>query len=73
MLPRKARVRRDGTVQEIPAETVVPGDILLIEAGEKIGADGRVVLAAGLQVEESGLTGESQPAPITKGTRSASS
>jgi Ca2+-transporting ATPase len=61
MLPRKARVRRDGTVQAIPAETVVPGDILLVEAGEKVAADGRVVLSAGLQVDESGLTGEFQP------------
>lgn len=64
MLPRKARVRRDGAVQEIPAQAVVPGDILLVEAGDKVAADGRVTLSAGLQVDESGLTGESQP--VTK-------
>jgi P-type Ca2+ transporter type 2C len=61
MLPRKAHVRRDAAGQEIPAETVIPGDILLVEAGERVTADGRVFLSAGLQVDESGLTGESQP------------
>ena len=58
MLPRKTRVRRDGAVQEIPAQAMVPGDILLVEAGEKVAADGRVILSAGLQVDESELAGQ---------------
>ena len=61
MMPRSARVRRDGQIQEIPAHAVVPGDILLVEAGERVAADGRILLAAGLQVDEFGLTGESAP------------
>jgi P-type Ca2+ transporter type 2C len=61
MMPRSARVRRDGRIHEIPAQGVVPGDVLLIEAGERVAADGRIMLAAGLQIDESGLTGESAP------------
>ena len=61
MLPVTARVRRAGTVQEIPAEDLVPGDIVLIEAGDRVAADGRIVLAANLEVDESTLTGESVP------------
>lgn len=61
MLPRKARVRRDGASHEIAADDVVPGDILLIEAGDRVAADGRLVLTAGLEIDESALTGESQP------------
>ncbi len=62
MLPRKARVRRDGVTQDIAADDVVPGDILLLEAGDQVAADGRLWLAAGLEIDESTLTGESQPA-----------
>ena len=62
MMPAKATVRRDGSSQKIDAETVVPGDILLLEAGDSVSADGRLMLAAGLEIDESALTGESQPA-----------
>jgi len=62
MLPSKARVRRDGVSHDIAADDVVPGDILLIEAGDRVAADGRLWLAAGLEIDESALTGESQPA-----------
>ena len=62
MLPVKAHVRRDGTQQEIDASAVVPGDILLLEAGDQVCADGRLAVAAGLEIDESALTGESQPA-----------
>jgi Ca2+-transporting ATPase len=62
MLPSKARVRRDGVSHEIAAEDVVPGDVLLLEAGDRVAADGRLALAAGLEIDESALTGESQPA-----------
>ena len=54
-----ARVIRDGKQSEIPASEVVVGDILLIEAGNVAAADGRILEAASLQVNESALTGES--------------
>ena len=62
MLPVSATVRRDGSSQKIDAEAVVPGDILLLEAGDSVSADGRLFVAAGLEIDESALTGESQPA-----------
>lgn len=61
MLPRTAHVWRSGQIHEIPAREVVPGDILMVEAGDRVAADARILLAAGLQVDESGLTGESAP------------
>lgn len=61
MLPVTARVRRGARKEEIPAEELVPGDIVLLEAGDKVPADGRVILSAGLEVNESALTGEAQP------------
>src|SRR4029077_17318645 len=62
----KARVRRDGHLAEIPAERLVPGDIVAIEAGDIVPADGRLLKAATLEVDESALTGESLP--VAKGT-----
>ena len=56
------RVRRDGQILEIPAEEVVVGDITLFEAGDLVPADGRLLVAATLEIEESALTGESTPA-----------
>jgi Ca2+-transporting ATPase len=61
MMKTIARVRRDGQPIEIDAEEVVPGDIVLVEAGNLIPADGRVVVAATLEIEEAALTGESLP------------
>jgi len=55
------RVRRDGAVREISAKELVPGDILIIETGNIIPADARLILTAGLRVQESTLTGESEP------------
>ena len=60
----KAVVRRDGEIKEIPTEEVVPGDIVLIDAGRSIPADVRLIETANLQIEESALTGES--VPVTK-------
>jgi len=60
-----ARVRRDATVRTIPADRVVLGDVLEIEAGDVIAADCRVVDAAGLAIDESTLTGE--PTSSAKG------
>ena len=56
-----ARVLRDGVPTEIPAENVVPGDILVLEEGDRIPADARLVEAVDLYVDESMLTGESIP------------
>jgi P-type Ca2+ transporter type 2C len=62
MLNPIARVRRSGQERIIPAEELVPGDIVLLEAGDRIPADGRFVIAHALEVDESSLTGESVPA-----------
>ena len=56
---RSARVRRDGHARIISAEEMVPGDIILIEAGDAISADLRLVEASNLAADESTLTGES--------------
>ena len=61
MMKTIARVRRDGQAVEIDADELVPGDIVLVEAGNRVPADGRVVLAATLEIEEAALTGESLP------------
>jgi len=57
-----AAVIRDGVELGIPARDVVPGDIILIRAGDKIPADVRLIQAINLQIEEAALTGESIPA-----------
>jgi P-type Ca2+ transporter type 2C len=61
MMKATARVRRDGSESEIPAEQVVVGDIALIAAGDEVPADGRIIRASALQIDESALTGESVP------------
>ncbi len=61
MLIMTARVRRGGERVEVPAEELVPGDIVGFEAGDKVPADGRILVSATLEIEEAGLTGESTP------------
>ena len=61
MMKATARVRRDGSEAEIPAEQVVVGDVVLLSAGDQVPADGRIVAASALQIDESALTGESTP------------
>jgi P-type Ca2+ transporter type 2C len=61
MMKTVARVRRDGQAIEIDAEELVPGDVVLIEAGNRVPADGRICVAATLEIEEAALTGESLP------------
>jgi P-type Ca2+ transporter type 2C len=65
MMVVKAKARRDGTMVEVPMEELVPGDIVNIEAGDLVPADGRILRAATLEIDESALTGESQPVPKT--------
>src|SRR3954465_1773152 len=61
MMIVKARVRRDGALAQLPAEQLVPGDVVEVEAGDVVPADGRVLAAAALEIAESALTGESVP------------
>jgi len=63
MMVVKAKVRRDGELVEIPMEQLVPGDIVNLEAGDLVPADGRIIRAATLEIDESALTGESAPVP----------
>src|SRR5512139_3855941 len=58
-----ARVRRNGQAVEIDAEELVPGDIVLMEAGNRVPADGRLFVTATLEIEEAALTGESVASP----------
>jgi len=67
MVAYKALVIRDGKKQQIASTEIVPGDILLLEAGDKIQADGRILEENDLQVNESALTGESEP--VLKNTK----
>jgi Ca2+-transporting ATPase len=64
MAAAHANVIRDGERQSIPAAEVVPGDIILIEEGDTVPADGRVIQSTSLKVAEAALTGESLP--VTK-------
>jgi Ca2+-transporting ATPase len=61
MLPSYARVIRDKQDQQILAEELVPGDIILVQEGDRISADARVLESSDLQVNQSTLTGESNP------------
>jgi len=61
MLPVNARVVRDGAEQQISADDLVPGDVMLVEEGDKISADARLLSSNDLPVNQSTLTGESTP------------
>ncbi|WP_075981821.1 cation-translocating P-type ATPase [Bacillus massilinigeriensis] len=61
MLSSYARVIRDGKEQQILTDELVPGDILLVEEGDKIAADSRLIQSSEMQVNQSALTGESNP------------
>jgi len=71
MLSAEARTLRGGETRMIPAEELVPGDIVLLESGDKIPADLRLVDAKNLRTEEAALTGESVPADKSTETVSA--
>ncbi|KAF0129119.1 MAG: Ca2+-transporting ATPase [Bacteroidetes bacterium] len=57
----KALVRRDAVIKEVDTEKIVPGDILILDAGRIISADIRLIESFNLQIDESSLTGESVP------------
>ncbi|MHB8780093.1 MAG: cation-translocating P-type ATPase [Candidatus Geothermincolia bacterium] len=61
IMPKRTRVMRDGREQEIDAEDLVPGDLMILEAGNNVSADGRLIVASEMQVNNSALTGESEP------------
>lgn len=61
LLPRKVIVLRDGKEKEVSAEELVPGDIIFLEEGDSISADARLIETFNMRVDNSALTGESQP------------
>jgi len=61
MLSPAATVMRDGRRSSVPAETLVPGDVVLLESGDRVPADLRLLETKGLRIEEAALTGESVP------------
>ena len=60
MTPQKAKVIRDGKLKDINAEELVPGDIVILESGNYVPADGRIIESNNLKIEESSLTGETE-------------
>ncbi|TKR77554.1 hypothetical protein L596_018504 [Steinernema carpocapsae] len=70
MIPPKARVIRDGKEKEIEAKNVVIGDVVLIQGGDRVPADVRIISGRGLKVDNSSLTGESEPVLRTPDTTS---
>ena len=66
MTAATSKVLRDGAVAELESSRLVPGDVVMLEAGDAVPADGRLLACASLQIEEAALTGESVPS--TKST-----
>ena len=60
-----ARVRRAGRVDQVDATALVPGDVVLLEAGDMVPADGRIATSATLEVQEAALTGRARPCQRT--------
>ncbi len=65
LLSPRAKVRRQGRLLEVPAEELVPGDLVIVESGDRIPADLRLLQVKNLRIDESALTGES--VPVSKG------
>jgi len=61
MAAPRAKVRRDGVVKQVPAREIVPGDIVLLDIGDRVPADARLIECSNLKVDEAILTGESMP------------
>lgn len=67
LLASKAKVIRNGKPREVEAAEIVPGDVIIMDAGDKVPADGRLIEENELRVNNSALTGESEPQPRTAG------
>lgn len=65
MLAPTARIRRDGELREVAAEDIVPGDLVFLEAGDRVPADLRILSAHGVRADEAALTGEAVPVEKT--------
>jgi len=68
ILPQRVRVRRDGRPIEVTADQLVPGDVMLLAAGDRVSADGELLVDVELKVDMSTLTGESRPVRRHAGT-----
>ena len=66
MAAATSRVLRDGRIEQVKSEELVVGDVVLLEAGDAVPADGRIIECASMKIEEAALTGES--VPVTKTT-----
>lgn len=71
MASPSAKVRRDGTIKNVKSTELVPGDIIILEAGDVVPADVRLIEASSLQIEEAALTGESVPSEKAAATLEA--
>jgi calcium-translocating P-type ATPase len=61
MLPASSRVMRDGQLHQVSVEELVPGDIILLDEGDRVPADARLIQSSDLRIDQSTLTGESRP------------
>ncbi|MFA5554246.1 MAG: HAD-IC family P-type ATPase [Phycisphaerae bacterium] len=68
MVSPKSKVKRSNKLLEIPAKEIVPGDIIILESGDKVPADARLIDAINFKTNESAFTGESMPAEKNTGT-----
>lgn len=71
LLPQQANVLRENRVARLPAEQLVPGDVILLGQGDNVPADCRLVEAFGLCVQNAAITGESRPKPLDAGPSTA--
>lgn len=71
MASPSAKVRRDGTIKNVKSTELVPGDIIILEAGDVVPADVRLIETSSLQIEEAALTGESVPSEKVAATLEA--
>ena len=67
MLPSMITAIRDGTPREVPVAELVPGDVIVLNEGDRVPADGRLIVAKELKVDNSSLTGESEPQLLDEG------
>jgi magnesium-transporting ATPase (P-type) len=73
LVPMNARVIRDGQTKQIPIKNIIPGDIISLEEGDKIPADSRIISSYEFSVDNSTLTGESEPQPRSSNVSTGSS